>query len=170
MRTEIKRRDAETQRAALELAPRLRASAVKAVSRSLPRNIYRHSGVGYALRIKRGGVKLVFLTRDLALAIQRRDQFIAQHGDVRRIARSNTGLVGITEVTKWFHSHAYPCFQVTTRHPKHGDMKRFFYGLTSDRRPLTSRREALRAAVAHRTRLTGERITEQQIEEALNHV
>jgi hypothetical protein len=145
-------------------------------SRPLPRNIYPNTGGGYVVRVTRAGVKLVSCTADLARAIAIRDQFIQQHGDVKRIARSNTGLLGITEVTKWHHSRAYPCFQVTTRHPKHGDMKRFFYSgggssrLTSDLRPLTSRRDALRAAAAHRARLTGERITDQQIEEALAHV
>lgn len=132
--------------------------------RTLPKNVYVNSGGGWIVRIKRGAVKFTAcvpfgLDRDasLAQAVALRDRFYARHGKFALApARSNTGITGITEVTKWFHSRPYDCFQVTATNPRRGGMKRFYY------KGETDRTRALRAAVSHRARVTGlseERIT-----------
>ena len=123
--------------------------------RTLPKHIYANTGGGYVVRIKRGDVKLTFCTRDLAAAVAARDRFLALHG---RIAiprpKSNTGVTGISEVTKWFHSKPYDCFSVTAGHPRKG-VHRFFY------RTLADRPRAWREAVAARARLLG--VTEAEV-------
>lgn len=118
--------------------------------RTLPKNIYPNTGGGFVVRIKRGDVKLTFCTRELARALAVREQFVALHGRVAiRPARSNTGITGISEVTKWWHNRPYDCFQVTTGNPRRpGNMRRFFYR-------AGERQAALRAAIAHRARVLG---------------
>ena len=115
--------------------------------RILPKNIYPNTGGGYIVKIKRGGVKLVYCTSDLDKAIAARDRFLELHGWISQPKpRNTTGVTGISEVTKWFHSRPYDCFQVTLRrHPRQG-MRRFFF------RGLADRERALRAAVAYRLR------------------
>ena len=122
------------------------------MSRDLPKNIYANTGAGFVVKIKRAKVQFVECipfsgdeAAALVTAVARRDALLAQHGRVAiDQARSNTGITGICEVTKWFHSKPYDCFQVTTRNPRRGGMKRFFY------RGLAQRPRALRAAVAFR--------------------
>jgi hypothetical protein len=128
--------------------------------RTLPKHIYPNTRGGYVVRIKRASVKLIYCTGDLTKAIAKRDEFLALHG---RIAiappRSNTGITGISEVTKWRHNRAYDCFQVTTANPrKPRAMKRFGY------RNLAQRAEALQAAIAYRAQALG--VTPQEVTHA----
>ncbi len=115
--------------------------------RTLPKNIYPNGGNSVIVRIKRSGVKLVYCTNDLGKAIAARDRFLKLHGWIsQRPPRNTTGVTGISEVTKWFHSRPYDCFQVTLRrYPRQG-MRRFYF------RGLAERERALRAAIAYRTR------------------
>jgi hypothetical protein len=95
---------------------------------------------------------------DLQRATRLRDRFLATVGAVA--TRSNTGIRGICETTQYQHGRAFPCFSVTA----HSRTTRF--GIVA----YGTRRQALRAAAAWRSRHTGQRITTAQIEEALNHV
>jgi hypothetical protein len=119
--------------------------------RSLPKNIYANTGGGYVVRIKRSGVKLIYCTASLARALEKRDEFLTLHGRIAIAApRSNTGITGISEVTKWRHNRAYDCFQVTTASPRQpGAMKRFGF------RTLAEREQALQSAINHRARGLG---------------
>lgn len=126
--------------------------------RDLPKHIYPNSGAGYVIRLKRAQVQIVACipfggdqAAALVRAVAKRDALLAEHGPAGIApARSNTGITGICEVTKWFHSKPYDCFQVTTASPKKtGSMKRFFYRGESDREV------ALRRAIAHRARVLG---------------
>jgi hypothetical protein len=124
----------------------------------LPKNIFLHRGY-YRVRVQRRGVKLESTAATLERAIEIRDRFLSIAGGV---ARSNTGLPGISDSVHWSHNHPHPGFHVS--HGRRG-RRRFCYGSNG-----VTRLQALRAAVAHRARLTGERFTAQQIQEALNHV
>lgn len=126
--------------------------------RNLPKNIYPNHDNGWIVKITRARVQFVACVpfsgdeaAALVRAVAKRDALLAQHGRPSLAsARSNTGLTGICEVTKWWHSKPYDCFQVTTANPrKPGAMKRFFY------RGLADRARALRAAIAHRARALG---------------
>ena len=124
---------------------------------------------GLIVRMQRHGVRFqAFIRRShpdmWERARQLRDRF-TQAADrvavprvrrVQRVANSNTGIVGVSETTHWTHNHAYPSFSV------HG--RRFHFCTYGGRLP------ALRAACAHRSRATGQAITEAQIQEALRHV
>ena len=112
------------------------------------RVIINRTGVRYQVFIKFGDDKPAALAR----AIAERDNFFAEHGEFGTSGqrpRSNTGISGISEVTKWFHNKPAECFSVTAGHPRHG-ITRFFY------RGSKQRSVALRRAIAHRARLAGE--------------
>lgn len=109
-------------------------------ARSLPKNISLLKG-GYNVRVGRAGVVYRAwvpgsyrppsspspggegrgeggpLSTDAALAraIALRDRFLRIHGEVNRHrvqGKSNTGLAGISETTKWKRNHSYPGFSV----------------------------------------------------------
>jgi hypothetical protein len=131
----------------------------------LPANICRHPD-GLLVRVQRQGVRVQgFIAGHDAAALQRavalRDRFLALSGGVRVL--SNTGIRGISETVRWYHSRPYDAFAV--RWPGKPRKSRVFTFQS-----WGGRRRALRAAVALRKRQTGEIITARQIEEALNHV
>jgi hypothetical protein len=123
------------------------------------KNIY-DNGYGYRVMIKRASLKFDALFKfgsdkpaALARAIAERDAFFAACGETSHSGqkvRSNTGIAGISEVTKWFHNRPLDCFQVTIGRPQTTGVKRFTY------HGVAGRERALRAAIAHRTRATGE--------------
>lgn len=147
---------------------------VQRSARPLPKYITAHHSGGYDVRLKRGGVEYrAYIPPSsppqegsgvgspdpaLARALACVARFIEIAGAGRE---SNTGLRGITETVRWSHNRAYPAFSVCAP----GNHRRVFrvsaYG---------DRRRTLRAAAAHRARMTGDRITPAQIEEALAHV
>jgi hypothetical protein len=162
MTTKINRGNAETRSKPSDGGASVPASLVNqsvAASRSLPKNIFQHAGY-YRVRIQRHGVRYETDCATLARAIVLRDRFLALAGALA--ARSNTGLSGISESDHWTHNRRYPAFHVS-----HGSdpRRRFTWGVCG-----RTRRQALRAAAAHRSRLTGETFTPQQIKEALSHV
>ena len=135
------------------------------------KNIY-EIPYGYRVIINRAEVRFqayFAFGDDKAMALKRaiveRDNFFAVHGSggiSGQRPRSNTGISGISEVTKWFHNKPAECFSVTAGHPRHG-ITRFFY------RGSKQRSVALRRAIAHRARLAGEDATQllAQAKEAL---
>ena len=130
--------------------------------KTTPENISHHVD-GYLVRVQRSGVLFqAFIAghtpEALARAVAVRDRFLARAG--HRAARSNTGIPGVSEHTHWSHNHAYEGFSASYR----GRARHFTW------RACGGRAQALRAAVAYRSRLTGERYTRQQVQEALSHV
>jgi hypothetical protein len=126
--------------------------------KTLPRYISRHHSGAFDVRVERLGVEYRARVATLARAVQVRDQFLAAAGPGRT---SNTGLTGISETVHWGRNVRQPIFAVCVN--RHTTRKFYLskYG---------GRRAALTAAAAFRSRLTGQPITPQQIEEALNHV
>jgi hypothetical protein len=116
-------------------------------------HIYAHPD-GWIVKLIRGGIRYqAFIAHgtDRAAALKKaeatRDEFIRIHGAQHVIpARSNTGLLGITEVTKWSHGKPQPCFQVTLGDPRK-TTRRFNY------RTFMGREVALQKAIAHRQKL-----------------
>lgn len=99
----------------------------------------------YRAFVKFGDDRAAALKKAQAL----RDEFFAVHGEFGisgQRPRSNTGISGISEQTKWFHGQPKQCFQVTCGHPKKG-MRRFYY------QTFAGRELALNRAVAHRQKL-----------------
>ncbi len=130
---------------------------------TLPQYIYNHPD-GLLVRIRRHGVLYqVFIggrsASHLERAITLRDRFLALAGEVKPV--SNTGIRGISETVRWYHSKDYPAFAV--RWP--GTPRK---SAVITYRACGGRERALRAAVALRARMTGETIPEAQIERALN--
>lgn len=109
---------------------------------------------GWIVKVIRAGIRYqAFVAHGadraaaLAQAEATRDEFIRIHGAHATPApRSNTGLLGITEVTKWNHGKPQPCFQVTLGDPRHST-RRFNYTTFSQRE------KALKKAIAHRQKL-----------------
>jgi hypothetical protein len=141
----------------------------RAIMNPLPPYIYNHPD-GLLVRIRRHGVLCqVFLrwaTPDaLARAIQLRDRFLALANNATPRVLSNTGIRGISETVRWYHSKPYEAFAVRWAEgppPNNRGSRVFTY------RACGGREQALRAAVALRARMTGETITDAQIERALN--
>lgn len=128
------------------------------LERALPRHISRHHTGNFDVRIKRGGVEYRARVATLERAVAVRDEFLRVAGAA---PTSNTGICGISETMHWTHNYSYPAFVVSAAgHHRARFLCSRFGG----------RRGALRAAAAHRSRLTGVPITDQQIEEALNRV
>jgi len=130
----------------------------------IAQNIY-EIPYGYRVLISRPGIKFDVFIRfgkvggrtsakpaALARAIAERDRFLALHGRTYsgQQPRSNTGISGISEVTKWFHNRPLDCFQVTIARSQRIHPKRFAFRHAAGREP------ALRAAIAWRSRHTGE--------------
>ena len=120
---------------------------------------------GYRVEMMRNGIKFdSFIRFDgdragaLKKAIAIRDDFRARADAIR--PRSNTGVAGVTELTHWTRGYPQTCFVVTHGKPCRNWKRRFFY------HTLSQRQRALRAAVAHRARLSGEPI--HQLLEAAN--
>ena len=89
----------------------------------------------------------------LKCAIAERDNFFAVHGSggiSGQRPRSNTGISGVSEVTKWFHNQPYQCFQVTVGNSHVHQPVRFHYRGTS------GRLVAFHKALAFRVKQTGE--------------
>ena len=113
---------------------------------------------GWRVIIIRPGIKFDAFFKfgdDKAAALQRaiagRDRFLDLHGRSTsgQAVRSNTGIAGVCETTKWHHGRPYECFQVTKGHPRNGIRKFYYYG-------IAERKRAFRRAVAFRARLAGE--------------
>ncbi len=124
--------------------------------RPLPRYISAHRDI-FNVRIRRHGVQYQAYVPTLERALQVRDQFLAQVGE----RTSNTGITGISESVQWSRNCRQPIYSVSLGHHR---SRKFYVKQYGGRRP------ALRAAAAFRSRLTGQPITDNQIEEALNHV
>ena len=101
-------------------------------------------GIRYSVLIPFNGDKSGSLQR----AIAERERFYAAHGATS--PRSNTGISGISETFKYVRNHRYDCFQVTVGDSRKSHPRRFTY------RGLADRESVLRAAIAWRTRHTGE--------------
>jgi hypothetical protein len=138
-------------------APRA-AGYRRSVVRPLPKYITLHTSGSFDIRITRHGVQYRARARTLERALQLVEKFIATAGDGRV---SNTGIPGICESVHWICNKPYPVFYVSAWEGYH---RRFTF------KRCGGRRQALLAAAAHRAQLTGQPITEAQIEEALNHV
>lgn len=129
----------------------------------LPQYIYNHPD-GLLVRIRRSGVLYQVLVggrsaSHLARAVTLRDRFLKLAGEVRVL--SNTGIRGISETVRWYHSKPQDAFAVRWPGvPRKSAVVTF--------RACGGRAPALRAACALRARMTGETITEAQIERALN--
>lgn len=95
----------------------------------------------------------------LRRALEIRERFLAQAG--RRGSWGNTGIAGICETPHWTHNHCYPAFSVTCSGRR---FRRFTWHTHG------GRSGALRAAAHYRSAISGDVITEAQIQEALNHV
>lgn len=127
------------------------------VARQLPRNISLLKG-GYNVRVGRAGVVYRAWVRDgsaagLARAIALRDRFLRLHGEVNRHrvqGKSNTGLAGISETTKWKRNHSYPGFSVDWCERGRHRNKHFRYapGLCT-REQAAAQARAFRARVAN---------------------
>ena len=120
---------------------------------------------GYRLEIVRNQVTFRSYVRfgdDRAAALKKivaiRDDYLSKAEVLR--GRSNTGVAGVSELAHWTGGRPRQCFQVTSGSPGPNWMRRFFYTT------LTGRQRALRRAVAHRARRTGENLT--QLLEAAN--
>ena len=123
------------------------------------KNIY-EIPYGYRVIIKRSDVRFdVFIQfgADKVAALQKaqaeRDNFFAVHGQFGpsgQRPRSNTGISGLSEVTKWFHNQPYNCFQVTVGKSNTNPPVRFHYRGTS------GRLVAFHKALAYRVKHTGE--------------
>lgn len=113
-------------------------------------HIYPHPD-GWIVKVIRGGIRYqAFVAHGanraaaLVKAEATRDEFIRIHGAHHTIpVRSNTGLLGITEITKWNHGKPQPCFQVTLGDPRHST-RRFNYTT------FNQREKALEKSIAHR--------------------
>jgi hypothetical protein len=121
------------------------------------KNICAHRD-GWLVQVKRSGIKYQAFfgygpdrAASLQRAIAERDRFYDLYGRYAtgHKPRSNTGLCGISETTKWSHGRPYECFSVSFQRGAVG-MKRFRYRTPGDRS------RALRDAVAYRARLSGE--------------
>ena len=116
-------------------------------------HIYPHPD-GWIVKVTRAGIRyqaFVAHGADRPAALKKakatRDEFIRIHGEHHVIPpRSNTGLLGITETTKWSHGKPKPCFQVTLGDPRHST-RRFNYTT------FGQRETALQKAIAHRRKL-----------------
>ena len=123
------------------------------------KNIY-EIPYGYRVIINRSEVRFQAFFQfgdDKAAALQRaiaeRDNFFAIHGSggiSGQRPRSNTGISGLSEVTKWFHNQPYNCFQVTVGKSNTNPPVRFHYRGTS------GRLVAFHKALAYRVKQTGE--------------
>jgi hypothetical protein len=117
------------------------------------KNIYAHPD-GWFVRLKRN--KMTYSAffgygpdRDASLqrAIAARDEFYRLHGEKPTIpVRSNTGILGISEMTKWNHCKPMQCFQVTFGDPR-VKTRRFPYTSFSERE------KALQNAIACRRQM-----------------
>lgn len=129
--------------------------------KTTPLNITAHAD-GYLVRIVRGDLRwrafVPYSHPDaLAEAVRRRDRFYEVCGPVKvhglsTKARSNTGIVGISDTIHRRNGHALNCLIVSTP----GKRKRFYYGWN---RPRSA---ALKQAVAHRLQATGQQPATQQ--------
>lgn len=107
-------------------------------------NIHERKG-GYLVRLKRQDVTRSYWVRKttpraLACAIRIRNS-VAMSPPRNQKARSNTGMVGISEGTFWRRGRGYPCFVVSWRVNDNIKRKRIMYG------PSRSRKQALKMAV-----------------------
>lgn len=124
--------------------------------KSLPKNISAHPD-GLLIRVQRGEVlfqAFVPASAPAALedALRLRDKFLKLAGPKarRRLkAKSNTGILGISESTMWRHSRPYDCFCVSLDKDSQHRSRRLIYGNGR------SRESALRQAIALRARLLG---------------
>lgn len=107
------------------------------------RVIINRSDLRYQAFVAFGGDKAAALQKAIAI----RDEYFALVGVAEspsgQRARSNTGISGISEQTKWFHGKPYYCFEVSCGHPRKGT-RRFYY------RNVSGREQALAAAIEHR--------------------
>jgi hypothetical protein len=117
------------------------------------KNIYLHK-CGWVVRIQRPGIKYRFYIpcgkdrqASLSLAIAERDRFLELHGRYGK-PKSNTGVVGICNMTKWTRGRSYEVFSVVTKAPRH--IRNFYY------RGPEGRLRALRKAIAWRAQRCGE--------------
>lgn len=134
----------------------------------LPHNICEHPD-GLLVRVSRRGVRYqAFVPHShpdpIARAVELRDRFIALAG--LPLVLSNTGIRGISETVRWYHSRPYDAFAVRWPTGTNGKVRK---SRVFTFRSYGGRSGALRAAVALRSRQTGEVITPDQIEEALHH-
>jgi hypothetical protein len=122
----------------------------RGMDKALPRHISRH-GSGYRVAVKRGKVLFRGYSRDLAeaVAMKRRFELAAGPGLYPEThaspsqARSNTGMVGITETLHWVQYRARQCLSVTWQSgPGKRRHKRVHFGPRS-----RSRSAAMRIAV-----------------------
>lgn len=127
--------------------------------KSLPHpNVCQHPD-GVLVRIKRGAVLFhAFVPNShpapLVKALLLRDGFKTLAGQAKRptpAARSNTGVVGVSETTMWRGNYSYPCFIVGCSREGKRTNKRFVYG---GRATSISRAEAFQRAVAYRRAMT----------------
>jgi hypothetical protein len=122
--------------------------------KTLPKHICAHPE-GLLVRIRRGDVTYqAFVNKSrsnaLAEAIAIRERFLQIAGRPKRKARSNTGVLGVSEITHWKRSRPYDVFSVSWSAGGRVYHRRVSYGLKR------SRESALREAVALRVRMTGE--------------
>lgn len=116
-------------------------------------HIYPHPD-GWIVRVIRQGIRYsAFIAHgtDRAAALRKakatRDEFIRIHGAKTTLGpRSNTGLLGITEVIKWSHGKPQTCFQVTCGDPRQ-NTRRFSFTT------ISQRDKALAEAIACRKKL-----------------
>lgn len=129
--------------------------------RGANRNITAHPD-GWLVQVTRSGIKYqayFAYGKDRAAALQRaiaeRERFFDLYGRyvTGHKPRSNTGIAGISETTKWSHGKPYETFSVSFKRGAVG-MKRFRY------RTLGDRSRALRKAIAYRARIAGEDFAE----------
>jgi hypothetical protein len=126
--------------------------------RQYPKNICAHPN-GLQIHIQRKGISFhAFVSKShptpLARAIEIRDRFLRTVSDVKRrkahrphrSSPSNTGVVGVTESTRWSGGKAYPCFTSNWSRSGRRHMHRFHYT------DLKSREIALKKAITLRHR------------------
>lgn len=144
-------------------------SPVASVSSEAKHRFIKLAPAAYRVRIQRQNITLQaylpFTTPEtqaaaLQLAIRTRDQFLIAAGPAlpkrapapeyrpgSRLPRSNTGIPGICETTKWVGGTREDCFSVYLGKHHEPKMKRVYYGKMRSREAALQKAIALRASV-----------------------